>query len=126
MVTFTTCTCLYTLVPCGSMTKYSRRSPGACLPFKIVNEIYNATFRVFLLPGFGDLLVLVLVHDEVGGLTRRVNNQWVPVEPVEHDGVLRTQVVRRQRVGLPAQALISVGQVLLGRKNKTKVFIKCI
>ena len=35
-----------------------------------------------------------------------------PVEAFEHDGVFRAQVVRGQGAGLPAQALVGVGQVL--------------
>ena len=45
-------------------------------------------------PSLGDLAVLVLVHDEVCGLTRRVDDERVAVEPLQHDGVLDTQVVR--------------------------------
>lgn len=36
----------------------------------------------------------------------------VPVEPLQHDGVLRAQVVRRQGAGLPAEALVGVGEIL--------------
>lgn len=35
-----------------------------------------------------------------------------PVESLEHDGVLSTEVIRWEGVGLPAKPLISIGQVL--------------
>ena len=36
-------------------------------------------------------------------------------EPLQHDGVFRAQVVRREGAGLPAETLIGVGQVLRPR-----------
>lgn len=35
-----------------------------------------------------------------------------PVEPLEHDGVLSTEVISWEGAGLPAEPLISIGQVL--------------
>ncbi len=67
-----------------------------------------------------DLLVAVLVHDEVGRLTRRVNDERVAVEALQHDGVLRAQVVRRKRVRLPAHALIRRRQVLKATSARLK------
>lgn len=83
-----------------------------------------------VLPCFGDLLVLVLVEDELCGLTRGVNDERVTVEPFQHDGVLCTQVVRGQRVGLPSQPLISIRQVLWKKTRRartafTKNLAKC-
>lgn len=45
------------------------------------------------LPSLGDLFVLVLIHDELGGLPRWVNDERVAVEPLDHDGILCAQVV---------------------------------
>lgn len=39
-------------------------------------------------------------------------DRHAPVEALQHDGVLRAQVVGRQGAGLPAEALVGVGQVL--------------
>lgn len=36
----------------------------------------------------------------------------VPVKALEHDGILRAQVICRQRTCLPAQPLVGVGKVL--------------
>ena len=55
---------------------------------------------------------LELVHDELGGLSGRVDDEREAVEALEHDGVLGAQVVGRQSVGLPAQPLVRVRQVL--------------
>ena len=52
-------------------------------------------------PGLGDLAVSVLIHDELGGLTTRVDDEGVAVEALDHDGVLDAQVVRRKLVRLP-------------------------
>ena len=45
-------------------------------------------------------------------LSTGVNDEWVPVEPGEHDGVLRAQVVSGQTVGLPLDPLVRVRQEL--------------
>jgi len=63
-------------------------------------------------PRFGDLLVLVLIQNEFSCLSRRVDDQRVTIETVQHDGVLRTKVISRQTVSLPAQSVVSVRQIL--------------
>ena len=44
-------------------------------------------------PGFGDLAVAVLVEDELCGLAGGVDDEWVAVEALDHDGVLGAKVV---------------------------------
>jgi len=63
-------------------------------------------------PCLGDLLVLVLVHDELGGLARRVNDERIAVEAVQHNGILSAQVISWQTVRLPAQAVVGIRQIL--------------
>ncbi len=45
------------------------------------------------LPGLGDLLVFELIHEEVRGLARRINDERIAVEAFQHDRILRTQIV---------------------------------
>ena len=44
-------------------------------------------------PGLGDLPVLVLVEQELGGLPRGVDDEGVAVEALDHDGILSTKVI---------------------------------
>lgn len=44
-----------------------------------------------------------------------------PVESLEHDGVLSAEVIRWERVGLPAEPLVSIGQVLGSRNIGTEL-----
>ena len=64
------------------------------------------------LPGLGDLSVPVLVHDELGGLTRWVDDQGVAVEALDHDGVLSAKVISWKGICLPAETVICIGEVL--------------
>lgn len=41
-----------------------------------------------------------------------MRGRYLPVEPLEHDGVLSAEVISWEGVGLPAEPLISIGQVL--------------
>ena len=77
-------------------------------------------------PGLGDFAVAVLVHDEGGGLSWGVNDKWVAVEPLQHDGVLHTQVVCRQTVRLPQQTLVWVRQVLKWHDTYINIFLMFI
>jgi len=63
-------------------------------------------------PRFGDLLVLVLIQDELSCLARWINDQRITVESVQHDRVLRAQVVGRQAVCLPAKTVVGIRQIL--------------
>ena len=50
--------------------------------------------QVLFTYSLGDLPSPVLVHDELSGLSRRVNNERVAVEPPDHDGILDAEVIR--------------------------------
>jgi len=63
-------------------------------------------------PCFGDFLVFVLIQDELSCLAWWINDQRIAVESIQHNGVLRTQVVSRQTVCLPAQTVVSIRQIL--------------
>ena len=63
-------------------------------------------------PGPGDLSVSVFIHNELCGLAGGVDHQRVPVEPLDHDGILCTQVVGREGVGLPLETLVRIGEIL--------------
>ena len=52
-------------------------------------------------PSLSDLPSPVFVHDELGGLSRRVNDERVAVKPPDHDGILNAEVIRGQGIGLP-------------------------
>ena len=41
----------------------------------------------------------------------RRKRYW-PVEPLEHDGILSAEIISWEGVGLPAEPLISIGQIL--------------
>ena len=45
-------------------------------------------------PSLCDLLSPVLIHDELSGLSRWVNDEGVAVESLDHDGILNTEVIR--------------------------------
>lgn len=74
-------------------------------------------------PGLFNALLLVLVHEELCGLSRRVNDQGVPVEPLQHDGVLSTQVISWQGIGRPSGPLIRIGQVLKHTQGPIKMCV---
>ena len=52
-------------------------------------------------PSLSDLPSPVLIHDELSGLSRWVNDEGIAVEPLDHDGILNTEVIRGQGIGLP-------------------------
>ncbi len=66
--------------------------------------------------GLGYLAVFVRVHDELGGLARRVDHQRVAVEPLQHDRVLDAQVVGGQGRAGPQHPLVRAAQVLDARQ----------
>lgn len=68
------------------------------------------------IPCLCDLPIPVFVEQELSGLTRRVNDERVAVETLDHDGILGTKVISRQRVGLPLETVVSAGEIL--RKKK--------
>ena len=43
--------------------------------------------------GDGNFAVLVLIEQEVGGLSSRVDDEWVTAESLDHDRVLDAQVI---------------------------------
>lgn len=47
--------------------------------------------------------------------------KYWPVEPLEHDGILSAEVISWKRVGLPAEPLISVGQILSSGNISTEL-----
>ena len=63
-------------------------------------------------PGSSDLPVPVLIHDELRGLSGWVYDERVSVEPLYHDGVLGTQVVRGESIRLPFEAVVCVREIL--------------
>ena len=63
-------------------------------------------------PGSSDLPVSVLIHDELCGLPGGVYDERIPVEPLDHDGVLRTQVVRGESIRLPLETVVCIGEIL--------------
>ncbi len=66
----------------------------------------------------GDLLSLVLLHEELNGLPTRVDNEWVAVEATEDNGVLDAELIVGQDARLPAETFIGARQVLEeNRKN---------
>lgn len=64
----------------------------------------------------GDLAILVLVEEESRGLTGRVDDERVSVEPLEHDGVLVREGIRRERLGLPSETILRRREVLWERE----------
>ncbi|KAH6607744.1 hypothetical protein Trco_004057 [Trichoderma cornu-damae] len=65
--------------------------------------------------GDGQAAVLALLLQELRDPSGRVDDERVAVEALEDDGVLRAQVVDRQRVLLPPEPLVRAGQVLRHR-----------
>ena len=55
--------------------------------------------------GLGDLALPVHVHDELGGLARRVDDQRVAVEALQHDRVLDGKTVVGQLINCPTLGL---------------------
>lgn len=76
------------------------------------NHNFLTILRIFAMctcsPSLSDLPSPILVHDELSGLSRWVNDEWVAVEPLDHDGILNTEIIRGQGIGLPCQTLISI------------------
>ena len=58
------------------------------------------------------LAIFILIENELGGLTTWVDDERIPVEPLEHDGVLRAEIVSWKRFRLPSQPFIWVRQEL--------------
>ena len=55
---------------------------------------------------------LVLIEDELSGLAGWVDNEGVPIESLQHDGVLRAQIIRGKGVSLPLEPVVCVTEVL--------------
>lgn len=73
-----------------------------------MDALYNT-----VLPGFTDLTILIFIHDKLSGLTRGIDDERITIKSLNHNGVLCTEVISRQCIGLPLQPFISVRQVLV-------------
>lgn len=62
----------------------------------------------------------LIQHDYCGKEERHT-----PVESLEHDGILSAEVISWEGVGLPAEPLVSVGQVLSSRDISTELERQC-
>lgn len=51
--------------------------------------------------------------------------RYTPVESLEHDGILSAEVICWKGVGLPAEPLVSIGQVLRSCNVSTELERQC-
>lgn len=79
---------------------------------QILNRIMKDDQNLIILPGLFYAFFFVFIHEELRSLTWGVDDQGIPVEPLQHDCILGTQVISRQSIGLPPHPLISIRQVL--------------
>lgn len=49
-----------------------------------------------------------------------VDDERVAIESLDHNGILCTQVVCREGIGLPFETLICIGEVLRGMREREK------
>ena len=88
--------------------------PTNCKVFFIIIIINRITYwnNCSCRPCLSNLLVLVLIQDELSCLAWRINDQWITIESIQHNGILRTQLISRQTVCLPAKTVVSIWQIL--------------
>ena len=82
------------------------------LAFHAKTVTFCVEVYILCAPGSSDLPVFVLIHDELGGLSGWVYDERVSVEPLYHDGVLCTQVVRGESIRLPFEAVVCIREIL--------------
>ena len=85
-------------------------------PAKAQRQLQVLAERAVQEVGHNYIALFVHVGDELGGHVRRVDDQRVAVEALEHDRVLNAQVVGGQGGGSPEHALVGAAQVLNGRQ----------